>query len=73
MSTFAPDPIDEPIEDVTEQTPLLPSKKPTTPLPKRQLLIICLIRIVEPLCFQVVFPFINQMASMPLRACLVVA
>ncbi|ORX41256.1 hypothetical protein BD324DRAFT_613847 [Kockovaella imperatae] len=52
MSLNAPDPIDEPIQDVTESTPLL-AKKATTPLPKLQLFIICLIRVVEPICFQV--------------------
>ncbi|ORY23550.1 major facilitator superfamily domain-containing protein [Naematelia encephala] len=47
----------------TEATPLLGKQvqKKATPLPKLQLAIICLIRIVEPICFQVIFPFINEM------------
>ena len=52
--------------EATETTPLVgddPKGKdrPVTPLPKLQLFIICLIRITEPMCFQVIFPFINQM------------
>lgn len=68
MSAPAPDPLVVPPEetdrDFAETTPLLASKrgkKAITPLPKLQLSIICLIRIVEPICFQVIFPFINQM------------
>lgn len=52
--------------EATERTPLIkttqnPQSNPITPLPKVQLFIICLIRIVEPICFYVIFPFINQM------------
>ena len=48
--------------EATERTPLLIQKtKPITPLPKVQLSIVFLIRVVEPICFQVIFPFINQM------------
>ena len=66
MSVPAPDPLTTPVEDVdgdyTETSLLIgKTKKPITPLPKLQLLIICLIRVVEPICFQVIFPFINQM------------
>ncbi len=48
---------------ITERTPLLGLKKEKkiTPLPKVQLSIVFLIRVVEPICFQVIFPFINQM------------
>lgn len=63
MSEIAPTTID------TETTPLLRNedeaqkfaKRPVTPLPKLQLTLICLIRVVEPICFQLIFPFINQM------------
>ena len=52
-------------ETDTEATPLLPSQKPkpsnTTPLPKLQLTLTYLIRVVEPLSNNVVYPFINQM------------
>jgi len=68
MSAPAPDPLLVPIEDVnedfTERTPLLhrtkSKEKGVTPLPKLQLGIVCLIRIVEPICFQVIFPFISE-------------
>ena len=54
--------VEEAFIEATEQTPLIkPLPKATTPLPKFQLFIICLIRIVEPICFIVIFPFINQM------------
>ena len=48
----------------TESTPLLPedvTKKAVTPLPKVQLSLVCLIRLTEPICFNAVLPFINQM------------
>ena len=69
MSAPAPDPLVVPVEAVdeefspTERTPLLGASKEKriTPLPKVQLAIVCLIRVVEPICFQVIFPFINQM------------
>ena len=70
MSAPGPDPLVVPVEDVedfsnsTERTPLLhrtdSRDKKVTPLPKVQLGIICLIRVVEPICFQVIFPFISK-------------
>jgi len=70
MSAPTPDPLLIPVEDVedfsnsTERTPLLhrtrSKEKEVTPLPKVQLAIICLIRSVEPICFQVIFPFISR-------------
>ena len=61
----AVDPDTQPVE-ASETTPLLTDtpeakSKQITPLPRLQLFIICLIRITEPMCFQVIFPFINQM------------
>lgn len=46
-----------------ERMPLLATKREetTTPLPKRQLFLICFLRISEPVAFLVCFPFINQM------------
>ena len=72
MAVAAPDPLVVPVQDVDERSPLLGNrdvetssivskKEKITPLPKVQLAIICLIRVVEPICFQVIFPFINQM------------
>lgn len=73
MSAPAPDPLLVPVEDVNEEftecTPLLhrtkSKEKAITPLPKVQLGIVCLIRIVEPICFQVIFPFISERAGVP--------
>lgn len=49
----------------TERDPLIPSddvgSKKTTSLPKWQLFNVYLVRAVEPLSNQVVYPFINQM------------
>ncbi len=42
-----------------ENQPLL--SKPKTPLPKLQLSLLFFIRATDPICFQVIFPFINQM------------
>ena len=49
-----------------ESTPLLRSKSPTQevqdkPLPKDQLFLLCLARLVEPVAFFSIFPFVNQM------------
>ncbi|KAH9004898.1 major facilitator superfamily domain-containing protein [Lactarius hatsudake] len=45
-----------------ESCPLLvPS--PSTPLPKAQLFALCLIRLVEPIAFAQVFPYINEMIA----------
>jgi MFS family permease len=45
-----------------ESSPLLP--RPTsTPLPKAQLFTLCLIRLVEPIAFAQVFPYINEMIA----------
>lgn len=43
------------IEDSCRQTPK------STPLPKKQLAILCIMRFTEPISFTVIFPFINQM------------
>ena len=45
-----------------EEQPLLP-KPPTetTPLPKTQLFLLFFIRATDPICFSIVFPFVNQM------------
>jgi hypothetical protein len=54
--------LEHPPNEDTESTPLLQKhQKPITPLPRLQLSIICLVRTVEPIAFQVIFPFINQM------------
>ncbi|KAF8607066.1 MFS general substrate transporter, partial [Ceratobasidium sp. AG-I] len=37
------------------------SAKQRTPLPVRQLFVLCLIRFAEPISFSVIFPFVNQM------------
>lgn len=42
-----------------ESQPLL--SQPTTPLPKFQLSLLFFIRATDPICFNVIFPFINQM------------
>lgn len=53
-----------------ECTPLLPPKSPTLaqaqdgedkPLPKDQLFLLCLARLVEPVAFFSIFPFLNEM------------
>ncbi len=48
-----------------ESSPLLPSSstKQPTPLPKAQLFSLCLIRLVEPIAFSQVFPYINPMMA----------
>ncbi len=43
-----------------ESQPLL-DKKAATPLPKLQLCLLFFIRATDPICFNVIFPFINQM------------
>ncbi|EGG07463.1 uncharacterized protein MELLADRAFT_105882 [Melampsora larici-populina 98AG31] len=43
------------IEDSCRQT------QKSTPLPKKQLAILCIMRFTEPISFTVIFPFINQM------------
>ncbi|KAG9006934.1 hypothetical protein FRB94_014769 [Tulasnella sp. JGI-2019a] len=44
-----------------EQQPLLSAKR--TPLPKKQLAIICLCRLAEPIAYTQIFPYINQMVE----------
>lgn len=47
-----------------ERTPLVPATKnpqKRTPLPVKQLLVICVMRITEPISYTLIFPFINQM------------
>ena len=63
MSTNEPDPLLEPVEDIeaNEASPLLrKSEKVVTPLPKFQLFIICMIRVVEPVCFASVIPYLQN-------------
>ncbi|KAJ7090646.1 major facilitator superfamily transporter [Mycena epipterygia] len=51
-------------DSVDEQTPLLSKPAVTrTPLPKRQLAIIMLVQICEPLASQSIYPYINQLVS----------
>ncbi|KAG9087322.1 hypothetical protein FS749_002997, partial [Ceratobasidium sp. UAMH 11750] len=38
-------------------------EKKRTPLPVRQLFVLCLTRIAEPISFSVIFPFVNQMVE----------
>ncbi|KAH9079176.1 major facilitator superfamily domain-containing protein [Lactarius deliciosus] len=45
-----------------ESCPLL-APSPSTPLPKAQLFALCLIRLVEPIAFAQVFPYINEMIA----------
>ncbi|KAF9061694.1 MFS general substrate transporter [Rhodocollybia butyracea] len=51
---------------IDETTPLLnpedqePLVKETTPLPTLQLLIVCLIRIMDPISFTQIFPYVNE-------------
>lgn len=51
----------------TESTPLLESQvsaKPTpTPIPKGQLAALCTVRIVEPIAFTQLFPYVNEFMS----------
>ncbi|KAG8991134.1 hypothetical protein FRB93_002914 [Tulasnella sp. JGI-2019a] len=46
-----------------EQQPLLPNKIKRTPLPKKQLAIICLSRLAEPIAYTQIFPYINKMVE----------
>ncbi|KAG9035187.1 hypothetical protein FRB95_011921 [Tulasnella sp. JGI-2019a] len=48
-------------DDDAEQQPLLSDKR--TPLPKKQLAIICLCRLAEPIAYTQIFPYINQMVE----------
>ncbi|SJX63801.1 uncharacterized protein SRS1_14547 [Sporisorium reilianum f. sp. reilianum] len=50
----------------TETTAPPPPRKPT-PLPRKQLLVLCLMRMTEPISFTVIFPFANAMlrANLP--------
>ncbi|KAG8991118.1 hypothetical protein FRB93_002898 [Tulasnella sp. JGI-2019a] len=43
-----------------EQQPLLPNRLKRTPLPKKQLAIVCLARLAEPIAYTQIFPYINQ-------------
>jgi hypothetical protein len=50
------------VDQVDETRPLLESSKPkVTPLPKTQLALLFFIRATDPICYNVIFPFINQM------------
>ncbi|KAG9021960.1 hypothetical protein FRB95_001085, partial [Tulasnella sp. JGI-2019a] len=61
------------VKTASERTPLLGSDptppdaealkqtKAVTPLPKKQLFVLCFMRFSEPVCYQVIFPFINEM------------
>jgi hypothetical protein len=51
-----------PVQLSDESSPLL-APSPSTPLPKAQLFILCLIRLVEPIAFAQVFPYINEMIA----------
>ena len=50
-------------DEIDERTPLLndEQKKKATPLPMGQFLLICFLRVTEPVAFVVCFPFVNQM------------
>jgi hypothetical protein len=55
-------PLDDEVDQVDETRPLLESSKPkVTPLPKTQLALLFFIRATDPICYNVIFPFINQM------------
>ncbi|KIK48308.1 hypothetical protein CY34DRAFT_798414 [Suillus luteus UH-Slu-Lm8-n1] len=45
----------------SETTPLVPSKKPKTPLPKLQIGILMTLQLVEPIASMSIFPYINQL------------
>lgn len=70
---------ERPASPSNERTPLLPPKATTTadeekPLPKDQLFLLCLARLVEPVAFFSIFPFVNEMIhevslAFSLRAC----
>ncbi|KAG9001956.1 hypothetical protein FRB93_011928 [Tulasnella sp. JGI-2019a] len=51
------------VEVDAEEQPLLCNKRKRTPLPKRQLAIICLCRLAEPIAYSQIFPYINQMVE----------
>ncbi|KAG9035199.1 hypothetical protein FRB95_011933 [Tulasnella sp. JGI-2019a] len=46
-----------------EQQPLLPNRLKRTPLPKKQLAIVCLARLAEPIAYTQIFPYINQLVE----------
>ncbi|KAG8950189.1 hypothetical protein FRC03_012946 [Tulasnella sp. 419] len=48
------------VDDTEGQTPLERSYN-TTPLPKMQIFLLCWMRVSEPLSFNVIYPFINEM------------
>ncbi|KAG1774828.1 major facilitator superfamily domain-containing protein [Suillus placidus] len=57
---------DSPRMIASETTPLLPvdtSKKPKTPLPKRQIGILMALQLAEPIASTSIFPYINQLIS----------
>ncbi|EST09080.1 Major facilitator superfamily [Kalmanozyma brasiliensis GHG001] len=49
--------------DDPEQEPLLPTSSPRkdTPLPKRAIIILILMRLAEPISFTLIFPFVNDL------------
>ncbi|KAG0139304.1 hypothetical protein CROQUDRAFT_666707 [Cronartium quercuum f. sp. fusiforme G11] len=56
-----------------ERTPLVsasnePQRRDRTPLPVKQLLVLCCMRLTEPISYTLIFPFINQMLE-ELKVC----
>lgn len=47
-----------------EDQPLIPSKRSSTPLPKRQLAIILFARLAEPIAYTQIFPYIAQVSAL---------
>ncbi|RYP37993.1 hypothetical protein DL767_002721 [Monosporascus sp. MG133] len=70
-SPVAPEADPEVAEATAAAAPLLPTITPTTkpveeedkPLPKRQIFLLCYARLVEPIAFFSIFPYINQMVQ----------
>ncbi|KAG1822960.1 major facilitator superfamily domain-containing protein [Suillus subaureus] len=57
---------DSPRTVASENTPLFPaeaSQKPKTPLPKRQISILMMLQLAEPIASTSIFPYINQLIS----------
>jgi hypothetical protein len=69
MSSTPPPKRPAAVDEVTEESSLLPQAAPPaydyseddTPLPKTQIFLLCYSRLVEPVAFFTIFPFINQM------------
>ncbi|RYP60721.1 hypothetical protein DL771_010409 [Monosporascus sp. 5C6A] len=70
-SSVAPEADSEIAEAIAAPAPLLPTTTTTTkqaeeedkPLPKRQIFLLCYARLVEPIAFFSIFPYINQMVQ----------